>query len=194
MEKIQPNQQNQPIQPKEIIDGIAVMCAYDKLVDIVKVIPNPRNPNQHSDKQIEMLARIINSQGWRAPITVSNRSGFVVRGHGRLLAALKLGAVYVPVDYQDYENEAQEWADLIADNRVAELSNTDEEMLKDLLQEIKSGAFEMDLDLTGYSDEEIQQMLSVELNGDVDFPEFDERIAKDVKKVRCPNCGNEFPV
>ena len=150
------------INPKEIVDGIAVMCAYDRLVDIVDVIPNPRNPNKHTEKQIEVLARIIQSQGWRTPITVSNRSGFVVRGHGRLMAAQKLGAQYVPVDFQDYENEAQEWADLVADNRVAELSDTDEKMLKDLLQEIKAGAFEMDLDLTGYTDEEIEDILKTE--------------------------------
>jgi ParB-like chromosome segregation protein Spo0J len=80
------------VNPKEVIDGIAVMCAYDKLVDIVDVIPNPRNPKQHNERQVELLARIIKSQGWRAPITISNRSEFVVRGHGRLMAAQKLGA------------------------------------------------------------------------------------------------------
>lgn len=184
------------VNPKEVIDGIAVMCSYDKLVDIVDVIPNPRNPKQHNEKQIELLSRIIKSQGWRAPITVSTRSGFVVRGHGRLMAAQKFGAQFVPVDYQDYENEAQEWADMIADNRVAELADTDEDMLKDLLQEIKDGAFDIDLDLTGYTDDEIQQMLSAELpdSDDIDFKEFDETAADDVKKVRCPNCGHEFPV
>ena len=71
------------VNPKEVIDGIAVMCSYDKLVDIVNVIPNPRNPKQHNEKPIELLSRIIKNQGWRAPITVSTRSGFVVRGHGR---------------------------------------------------------------------------------------------------------------
>jgi ParB-like chromosome segregation protein Spo0J len=113
------------VSPKEIINGIAVMCAYDKLVDIVDVIPNPRNPQKHTDRQIALLARVIKSQGWRVPITVSKRSGFVVRGHGRLMAAQKLGAQYVPVDYQDYENEAQEWADLVADNRIPKLAETD---------------------------------------------------------------------
>lgn len=148
------------MEQKEIIDGIAVMCAYDKLVDIVDVIPNPRNPNKHNDKQIEVLARVIKSQGWRAPITVSKRSGFVVRGHGRLMAAQRLGALYVPVDYQDYENEAQEWADLIADNRIPKLAETDEEMLKDLLNEINDGAF--DIDLTGMTDEEINELFKTE--------------------------------
>lgn len=182
------------VSPKEIIDGIAVMCAYDKLVDIVDVIPNPRNPQKHTDRQIDLLARVIKSQGWRTPITVSKRSGFVVRGHGRLMAAQKLGAQYVPVDYQDYENEAQEWADLVADNRIPKLAETDEDMLKDLLQEIQDGAFDIDLDITGFTDDEIQRMLTDELGEDIDFKDFDEKSADDVKKVRCPHCGQEFPV
>jgi ParB-like chromosome segregation protein Spo0J len=109
------------INPKTYADGISVYCAYDDIIDIVSLVPNPRNPNQHSGKQIELLAKIIKNQGWRAPITVSTCSGFIVRGHGRLLAAKYLGVSQVPVDRQDYQNEAAEWADLIADNRIAEL-------------------------------------------------------------------------
>ena len=69
-------------------DGIPVFCAYDKLVDPKDLVGNPRNPNQHPKDQIKLLAHIIQSQGWRAPITVSVQSGYVVRGHGRLAAAL----------------------------------------------------------------------------------------------------------
>jgi hypothetical protein len=58
-------------------DEISVYCAHDELVDISILVPNP-----HPQKQIELLAKIIRNQGWRTPITVSNRSGFVVRGHG----------------------------------------------------------------------------------------------------------------
>ena len=134
-----------------------VYCAHSQMVEIEKVIPNPRNPNKHSEKQIALLSKIIAAQGWRAPITVSTRSGFIVRGHGRLLAARKLGLVEVPVDYQAYETEAAEWADLIADNRLSELSETDELLLKDLLQEL--GTSELDLELTAYTADEIDQML-----------------------------------
>ena len=134
-----------------------VYCAHSQMVEIEKVIPNPRNPNKHSEKQIALLAKIIAAQGWRAPITVSTRSGFIVRGHGRLLAARKLGLAEVPVDYQAYETEAAEWADLIADNRLSELSETDDLLLKDLLQELGTG--ELDLELTAYTADEIDQML-----------------------------------
>jgi hypothetical protein len=105
-----------------IADNISVYCAHDELAYITTLVPNPRNPNQHPQKQIELLAKIIKTQGWCAPITVSTRSGFIVRGHGRLLAAQYLGASCVPVDRQDYASEAEEWADLITDNRIAELA------------------------------------------------------------------------
>lgn len=167
--------------------SVKVYCAYDEMVDIVKVVPNPRNPNTHSDKQIELLAKIIDYQGWRAPITVSKRSGFVVRGHGRLLAAEALGLEKVPVDYQDYANEAEEWADLIADNRIAELSELDNEMLKDLIQEIDSG--EIDLTLTGYDEDAIESLLTP-IDIDDFFRDHEEPSnEKEEGAKTCPHCG-----
>lgn len=61
------------------------------MVDIEKLVGNPRNPNKHPQNQIELLAKIIKAQGWRNPTVVSKRSGFVVKGHGRLAAAQYLG-------------------------------------------------------------------------------------------------------
>ena len=134
-----------------------VFCAHDELVPIERVIGNPRNPNKHPDTQIELLSRIIAAQGWRAPITVSTRSGFVVRGHGRLAAAHLLGETVVPVDWQDYESEAAEWADLIADNRIAELAEPDLPALADLLLELDTGDF--DMDLTGFDASELERLM-----------------------------------
>lgn len=169
---------------------IKVHCAYDEMVDITKLVPNPRNPNQHSDRQIELLAKIIEHQGWRVPITVSKRSGFVVRGHGRLLAAEALGVDEVPVDYQDYENEAEEWADLIADNRLAELSELDNEMLKDLIQEIDSG--EIDLTLTGYDEDAIESLLTP-IDIDDFFKEHEEPSNEKEEGAKiCPHCGRSI--
>jgi DNA modification methylase len=137
---------------------VPVYCAHNELADITTLVPNPRNPNQHPQKQIELLAKIIKNQGWRAPITVSNRSGFVVRGHGRLLAAQFLGVSQVPVDRQDYSTEAAEWADLIADNRIAELSQIDDALLASLLSEINTADF--DINLAGFSDKQIDNLLA----------------------------------
>lgn len=128
------------------------------LVNLSEVIPNPRNPNTHDEKQIKLLAKIIIYQGWRLPIVVSNRSGFIVRGHGRLECAQYLGLDQVPVSYQDYESEAQEWADLIADNRIAELSEIDRGSLKDIIEELDTG--DLDLDVTGFDNNSLEQLMS----------------------------------
>lgn len=136
--------------------GIRVECSHDRLVSISELVPNPRNPNRHPQKQIEVLAKIIQAQGWRAPITVSERSGFVVRGHGRLEAARLLGLEECPVDFQKYKNEAEEWADLVADNRIAELAEIDDGLLVELMKEIE--AAEVEFDLTGFTEKEIRKM------------------------------------
>lgn len=152
-------------EPKAVAGGVPVFCAFDKIVPIADVIGNPKNPNRHPDTQIALLAQIIKSQGWRAPITVSNRSGFVVRGHGRLAAAVKLGVSEVPIDYQSYSNDAEEWADLIADNRIAELAETDNVALADLIQDMDTG--EVPLILTGYSEDDLESLIS-SISGDDD--------------------------
>lgn len=126
------------------------------MVDIEKLVGNPRNPNKHPQSQIELLAKIIKAQGWRNPIVVSKRSGFVVKGHGRLEAARLLGLELVPVDYQEYENEACEYADMVADNRIAELAELDEDALKGILEELQGA---IDLDITGFTAADIDRML-----------------------------------
>lgn len=148
------------IKPKAMCGEIPVYCSHDKIEAIMKVIPNPKNPNKHPEKQIKILSQIIEAQGWRKPITVSKRSGYVVSGHGRLEAALLLGAEKVPVDYQDYANEAEEWSDLVADNRLSELSSVDEDLLADILGEINKTDF--DLLLTGYDEFELSNLISEE--------------------------------
>ena len=137
---------------------IPVYCAYDELVPRDKLVRNPRNPNTHPEAQIKLLVKIIAYQGWRNPIVVSNRSGFITKGHARLDAADILECPSVPVDYQDYENEAEEWADMIADNRIAELAEMDRPLLKDLLEEIDDGQF--DMDLTGFDAEALEQLMT----------------------------------
>jgi len=109
-----------------------IECAYDELVLIENIIESPKNYNKHSARQIEMLAKIINFNGQRSPLVVSKRSGFLVCGAGRLMAIKKLGWPQVAVDYQDFENEAAEHAHMIADNKISELAETNQEMLLDL--------------------------------------------------------------
>lgn len=144
-------------EPRAMIGDIPVFCVYDEILDIGKAVPNPKNPNSHPKAQIELLAKIIKAQGWRQPITISTRSGLIVKGHGRLEAALKLGADKVPVDFQNYATEAEEIADLTADNRLAELAEMNNTMLADILADFDTG--EMPLELTGYTEEDLEGIL-----------------------------------
>lgn len=135
-------------------------------------MPNPKNPNQHPDNQIQLLGRIIRQTGWRAPITVSKRSGFIVKGHGRLAAALLEGMKEAPVDYQTYTNDAEEYADLVADNRIAELAETDQKLLADIFADIDTG--EIPMELTGYTEDEVENLvtaLAEALHNDLNEPD-----------------------
>ena len=113
-----------------------IKCSYSELVDVVKCIPNPKNPNKHPQEQIEKLARIIKYQGIRHPIIISKLSGFICAGHARLEALKILELTQVPVDYQDFENEAQEYAFMVSDNAIQEFyANTDLSMVdKDFIE------------------------------------------------------------
>ena len=145
-----------------------IHCAHNALVDPATLKPNPKNPNRHSAHQIQLLASIIQEQGWRGPITVSKRSGLIVRGHGRLEAALLMGAAVVPVDYQDYGSEAEELADLLADNRLAELAELDEDELKRLLESIRECDPSFDIELTGFMQDEIDRLYKEDAADDVE--------------------------
>lgn len=140
--------------------SIPVHCSHDALVDITAIVANPRNPNKHPDKQVALLAKIIRHQGWRAPVVVSKRSGFVVAGHGRLEAAKLLQVQTVPVNFQEFATEADEWAHVIADNRIAELAETDGAMLKDLLIELDSATQDFDMDLSGFDAGELERVIN----------------------------------
>jgi hypothetical protein len=139
-----------------------VLCAHTSLVDPATLKPNPANPNRHSAHQIQILAAIIQEQGWRAPITVSKRSGLIVRGHGRLEAALLMGCDKVPVDEQDYANEAEELADLLADNRLSELAELDEADLKKVIEKLREADPSFDVELTGFMEDEIAKLFAEE--------------------------------
>jgi DNA modification methylase len=145
-------------EPRAMASGVPVFCSHDELLPLEKIIPNPLNPNKHPKEQIVLLAQIIKAQGWRAPITISTRSGYIVAGHGRLAAAQEMGATEAPVDYQNFSSEAEEYAALVADNRLAELAELDNTMLADILSEIDTG--ELPLELTGYTEEDLEGILN----------------------------------
>ena len=168
---------------------VPVYCAHDKIVPIGEVKPNPRNPNQHPEEQIELLAKIIKTQGWRAPVTVSTLSGLVVRGHGRLMAAQHLGLDCVPVDFQNYSCYDAELADLLADNKIAELAEIDSKMLAEVFQDINPDA--IDMDITGYSEEEYNDIISALMDATAPAPgELDADESVEVQESAVSTLGD----
>ena len=79
-------------------------------------------------------------------------------GHGRLEAAQSMQASVVPVEYQEYASEAEEYADLMADNRLAELSEMNTSALADMLQQMDTG--EIPLEMSGYTEEDLEDLLN----------------------------------
>ena len=158
-----------------------VFCSHTEMRDPASLVEHPRNYNTHPAEQIRLLAKIIRHQGWRNPITVSKRSGYVVKGYGRLAAALQLGCSEVPVDVQEYKDEASEYADMIADNRIAELAEADQDALKGLLTDDVFEGF--DLDLTGFGD---LDFLNEESQNEID--DLSEKIQEQWRiEVECKN-------
>lgn len=159
-----------------------VFCRYTEMRPVVTLVEHPLNPNKHPDGQLERLAEVIRGNGWRQPITVSDRSGYIVKGHGRYLAAKKAGLAEVPVEVQHYENEAAEMADMLADNRIAELAEMDMGALNDALSalQVEDPAA---LPLSGYTEQEWAELRAglddlqagTETETDLDdVPEVDE--------------------
>jgi DNA modification methylase len=167
--------------PRAISSGINVWCRHDELKDVTELVENPRNPNKHPDKQVALLAKIIRGQGWRQPITISNRSGFIVKGHGRFQAAKVLNVELVPVEYQDYESEAAEYADLMADNRIAELAEPDAGLIDDLLKDVMFEDF--DLELTGFTDADLIQEKTEGLTDEDEVPDVPEKAKSKIGQI-----------
>lgn len=154
-----------------------------KQVAIDDVKPYPGNPRR--DHSVGRVAASIQEYGWRQPIVVGP-DGYVVAGHGRLLAARELGLAKVPVHYADDLTEDQARAYRIADNRSAEGSEWDDAALlaeMEMLDEAQQRAAGFEADEM----DELRRRLEVaEAQPPDGFPEVDEDI--DVAHV-CPRCG-----
>lgn len=156
--------------------SMVVRCLYDMLVPVGELKEHPKNRNSHGQEQIERLAKILEYQGFRYPIKVSKRSGFITSGHGRLLAAKHNGWDMVPVNFQEYDSEDQEMLDLTSDNAIASWSELDLSGIN--LDLADMGPF--DLDLLGIQDFK------------VDVADLPTPKDKKPKEIECPNCHEIF--
>lgn len=155
---------------------IKVHCKHTKMEEVVNLVPHPQNPNTHPPKQIEMLAKIIRNTGWRSPVVVSTRTGFIVSGHGRLEAAKILKEEKVPIDEQDFKSEADEFAHLVADNRIAELAGMSDDKLTELLSGLSEQDY--DLELAGFENNDVANLLELKDKSEEGETKFSEAIGE----------------
>jgi DNA modification methylase len=121
------------------------------------LIPFAKNARTHSDAQVAQIAASIREFGWTNPILVDGDNG-IIAGHGRLLAARKLGMATVPVIELAGLSDAQKRALVIADNKLALNAGWNDELLGLELGEL--GALGFDLSLTGFSELEVLALTS----------------------------------
>jgi ParB-like chromosome segregation protein Spo0J len=153
-----------------------------EIVSIDSLIPHPKNCHNHPEEQIERLAKLIDYQGFRNPVIVQKGTNLIVAGHGRLLAAKKLGMKEVPVSYQEFENEAQLYAYIVSDNAIGkdtwatlDLSAINTEML-DL-------GPDFDIDMLGIKDFTIEPIEKFEMEDEL----RDDMNKKFILEITFPN-------
>jgi DNA modification methylase len=144
-----------------------------QLRPIEVLIPYVRNSRTHSDAQVAQIAGSIRAFGWTNPVLVDGENG-IIAGHGRVLAARKLGLSEVPcIEIHDM-TEAQKRAYVIADNKLAENAGWDKDLLALELGELKADGF--DLDLIGFDVEDLGKLLEPDakagLTDEDDAPEL----------------------
>jgi hypothetical protein len=144
---------------------------------IVKLVPHARNARTHSDEQVTQLAASIEEWGWTIPVLVDEAGG-IIAGHGRVMAAHRLGLEDVPVMVAAGWSEAKKRAYVIADNKLTLNAGWNEELLRVEVADLKSMGFA--LPLIGFDESEIAAMLNP--FGETDpagewkgMPEFDQQ-------------------
>jgi DNA modification methylase len=127
LKKKAPKRAMEPTEAPAITHNADVKCAHDVMMPIaeLKARFHPKNPNKHSQAQIEYIGRILKYQGARRPVNISKQTDLVIVGHGRVLGAESIGWTHYPVNFQDYADDAQQYADMVADNALQEQAELD---------------------------------------------------------------------
>ena len=155
-----------------------------------ELIPYSNNPKEHPEEQVNKIASSIKNYGWDQPIVVDG-GGEIIKGHGRLQAAEKLGLDEVPVIWREDLSDAEAKAARIADNKTAESPWSDDELETEIGVLADDDA--IDLDSLGFDDDELNDML-----GELEVPDFDpvgedeQPRLDETDPIECPECGHEF--
>jgi len=128
-----------------------------EMLSLERLVPYIRNARTHSPEQIDQIAASIAEFGFTNPILIGD-DDVIIAGHGRLLAAQKLGITEVPVIVLAHLSEAQRRALVLADNRIAESAGWDERLLAAELAALRDEGF--DLEVMGFSDTEIEDLFN----------------------------------
>lgn len=135
-----------------------------KNTPIEALVPYANNSRTHSDGQVAQIAASIKQFGFTNPVLIDSEGG-IIAGHGRVLAARKLGLAAVPTITLGHLSETQRRAYVIADNKLAENAGWDEELLQIELQDLQAAEF--DMALLGFSADELADAMGItrELDG-----------------------------
>jgi ParB-like chromosome segregation protein Spo0J len=152
-----------------------------KTISTADLIPYARNSRTHSDAQVAKLAASIREFGFLNPIIVDGQKG-IIAGHGRVMAAQKLGMDKLPCIEADHLTDAQRRAYVIADNRMALDAGWDDDLLKVELKDLDAVGF--DLTLTGFDLTEINSLFDVD-DSNEDLPEQQDLNATFEVAVEC---------
>lgn len=148
---------------------------------VSSLIPYARNSRTHSDEQVAQIAASIREFGFTNPVLI-DANGTIIAGHGRVMAAKKLGLDEVPCLRLGHLTPSQIRAYVIADNKIALNAGWDDEMLKAELLTLQEDGF--NTDLTGFSDEELNALLTVEtVEGETDPDEVPEAPVEPITKL-----------
>ena len=128
--------------------------------DLGSLLPYAKNSRTHSDAQVAQIAASMKEWGWTTPILI-DESGQIIAGHGRILAARKLGYDQAPVMVAEGWSDAKKRAYVIADNKLALNAGWDDELLALELSEL--GELGFDMELTGFTLEEIDALTPEEI-------------------------------
>lgn len=152
-----------------------------ELRSISSLIPYQNNARVHSDAQIAQIAASIKEFGFTNPVLLDGENG-IIAGHGRVMAARKLGIENVPCIELTYLSEAQKKAYVLADNKLALNATWDDALLEIELQELTR--LDFDITLTGFEYDSVAEIIAPD-----DFPEVDENIETESE---CPKCGYKW--
>lgn len=133
-----------------------------------KLVPYARNSRTHSPDQVDQIAASIREWGWTTPVLV-DESGMIIAGHGRVMAAKKLGIAEIPVMTAVGWSDAQKKAYVLADNKLALNAGWDTELLRVEIEDLKSLDFNMPL--IGFSEDELNAFLVQKTEGLTDADE-----------------------